>query len=801
MVDHQRPQPSRCLSYTSPARNFNEALPIGNGRIGAMIYGGLGSERISLNHDSLWAGLHPPAPRRAASSLAPIRAALFADDRAEAERLVETEHLTTFTQPYLPAGTLFIEWPEDAPGVIHGRALDLSTALAAATTDWAGGSVRREYFASAPDNVVAIKLDMQGVTDPVRISLQSLLEHQVVTLGDTLCLTGRAPSAVFWEDVESPTTESHQIFYDPVLSRRFAIRLWLGTLTGQIIADKTGLILQDTTDAVILIAIETDAAFADPADACERVIAAARSKGMAALVADHIQDHATLFDRFSLVLGDQPDTEFTSTDQRLASFGATQNDPGLFALMSDYSRYLMIASSRAGTMPANLQGIWNEDVMPPWWSNYTININTQMNYWSAEAHGLGDCHAALLDFVSDLARHGAATAQIQYGLPGWVTHHQTDFRRQTTPVGFSRPNDMRNASKWAFWPFGGAWLSLHLHEHYLYSGDLAFLRDRAHPVLKGATEFLLGWLIDDPRQPGLLTTAPSTSPENTYVDSAGLTRAIAIGSTMDISITKAVLQAFMASNHALGGIDAALSQRAQAAVLRLPALALTPDGRIREFDADWPEAEAPHRHISQLFALAPGAEICPRDTPDLAEAAHKTLERRGDSGTGWSLVWKALCWARLGQGERAYALLCLLLRVIRSDIREMASAGGGVYPNLFTACPPFQIDANFGFSTALNAMIVQDHRADVVLLPALPAALSTGRIDGMRLRGGLTLSMQWRDGHLLAAKISSPHAQTRRFRLAKHCVDVIIGPGNDVDVKTVLDESGMIQDKEFALTK
>ena len=467
--------------------------------------------------------------------------------------------------------------------------------------------------------------------------------------------------------------------------------------------------------------------------------------------------------------------------------------------MSHYSRYLLIAASRVGTQPANLQGIWNEEVMPPWWSNYTININTQMNYWSAEAHGLGECHTALLDFVSDLASYGAATARIQYGLPGWVTHHQTDFRRQTTPVGFSKPNAMRNSSKWAFWPFGGAWLSLHLHEHYLYSGDTGFLRARAYPVLKGAAEFLIGWLIDDPRNQGLLTTAPSTSPENTYIDSVGLTRAIAIGSAMDISITRAVLQAFIQVTRELidlGDFDDALSLRAEAALLRLPITALTPDGRITEFDADWPEAEVSHRHISQLFALAPGTEICPRDTPDLAEAARKTLERRGDGGTGWSLAWKALCWARLGQGERAYALLCGLLRLVSSDIREMANQGGGIYPNLFTACPPFQIDANFGFSAALNAMIVQDHRTDVVLLPALPLALSTGQVDGLRLRGGLTLTMQWRDGQLLEARVSCSHRQTRRFRLATRCVDVEMSPSHVIDLKTALDEAGMARQRE-----
>lgn len=266
---------------------------------------------------------------------------------------------------------------------------------------------------------------------------------------------------------------------------------------------------------------------------------------------------------------------------------------------------------------------------------------------------------------------------------------------------------------------------------------------------------------------------------------------------MDISIIRAVLQAFIAADHDLGGPDNALSQRALATLARLPELALSPDGRIIEFDADWPEAEAPHRHISQLFTLAPGAGICPRDTPDLAEAARKTLEARGDSGTGWSLAWKALCWARLGHGERAYALLCGLLRMTRSDIREMANLGGGIYPNLLTACPPYQIDANFGFASVLNAMIVQDHRTDVVLLPAIPAALSSGRIDGIRLRGSLTLSMQWRDGQLLAASVSSARHQTRRFRLGECCVDVTLSPGKTVDLKRHLTQTQVSQKQDF----
>lgn len=740
------------LDSAAAASCFNEAMPIGNGRIGAMVYAQPDHEILSLNHDSLWAGRALRGPNaNALHSLPLIRKAIFSGAMHEADRLVETTQGVEFTQPYLPAGFVTLDWQGTAPDTAVSRNLSLRDAMVSAK----GAGMTRRYFASHPAQQIVMQIEAdQGLLPAVSIRLGSKLRHTVRESDGGLILAGISPEDVFWEDIDMPTTQTHEVRYGPS-SRIYAIALVVESETGVVEVSEGAIHVTDFSDLTLRIALATDAQSEDPDACCTKILSPNVSCN--ALLAAHLESHRALYDAFDLELGG---TE------------PAAHSPVLDVFMVNYARYLMISSSRQGTMPANLQGLWNEDVMPVWWSNYTCNINLQMNYWMAEACGLSTCHMALIDFVESLVPSGRETARVQFGCQGWVLCHQTDYRRLTTPVGFGSGRHFPGSASWSMWPFGGAWLCLHLFERFRYGQDLNFLRDRAYPMMAEAAEFLLDWLLTDPEQPTLLTTAPSTSPENTYWHPEGYRASVCKGSAMDFAITGSLFRAVLAAAERLSLTNDPVLVRIASALDRLPKQGILPNGCLSEFGADVRGAEEPHRHVSHLFALTPGHDL----DPALQDGARTVLLQKGLTGTGWALAWKAKCWARLCDGQQAYAHLDALLRPERASHIEIAMDGGGVYPNMLTSHPPMQMDANFGYGAAVLDMLVQATESRIDLLPALPDEWACGRVRGLCLPGGGHLDFLW-DGATVQGKITGACGRIWTLALGHQIETVSLRPG------------------------
>jgi alpha-L-fucosidase 2 len=772
------------LWYSQPARHFNEALPLGNGRLGAMFYGHVEEETIHLNDDTLWSGHRAPEPvAGAAPALAEIRRLLFAGDNVAAQRLIEETMLGPFTQTYLPAGDLVLKVDSSAPAENYQRELDLRSATGRVIYTQGGVPHERETFCSAPHQVFALRLT--GVLN-FDLSLRSQLRHTCVASGREIQLLGQCPVEALWPPVYGDHQPEETLRYDregEALALRFAVVLRIVSTDGKIESHQDGLSIGDASEATVLLAIATSFSHPDPLAACQSSLDQASSLSYAELKSAHQKDHKRLFDRVELTLGSAPSPDLP-TDERLRQY-RNGIDPELETLLFHYGRYLLIASSRPGTQPANLQGIWNADLQPPWWSNWTLNINAEMNYWPAEICHLEECHEPLLALTADLAEKGRQTARVLYGCDGWVAHHQTDLWRLTTPVGKVDGRVNEGAALYAMWPMSGAWLCRHLWDHYLFGGDESFLRERAWPVMRGAAEFLLDWLVVN--ADGKLVTAPSTSPENCFLLPNGTSCAVGIHSAMDRSLIRDLFNNVLSAEKILHR-DGAFCRRVETALGRIAPLQIGRQGQIMEWDKDWNEVDPHHRHLSHLYGLHPGSEIT-TSTTAMADAARRTLELRGDEGTGWSLAWKINLQARLGEGERAYALLRRMLSVVEVETTDVvyANARGGVYPNLLCAHPPFQIDGNFGATSGIAEMLVQSRREDdrwtIDLLPALPSAWPTGKFSGLRARGGFEIAAEWKNGHLQRATILATRGGTLRVRLGTTCTDYETAPGQQLEIK------------------
>jgi alpha-L-fucosidase 2 len=782
------PDTNHTLWFAEPAAQWADALPVGNGRMGGMVYGYRKTERIALNEDTLWSGF-PRGKRKFEDTEKPAETYITStsDWPGSWNNPTAKEHLSKvrklvledqdyhgadheiqkmqgpYNQSYEPIGDLEIEMHHgDETALSYRRALDLDTAVATVEDDV---GFTREVFISAPAQVMVVRISPAQFDGKGTVGATIRLKNQFNATSknpstNVIHMTGKAPS----ETAPDYPGGKDPIRYSEVEGEgmHFAIALEAVANGGTTKPQPDGsLVIEGANSVVLYLGMATgykgfaalpDMPVAEVLQKAQNPVTAAKAKGYAKLLAEHTADHQKLYRRVALDLGKETNTPALPTDKRVTTF-AKNPDPSLLALYFNLGRYLLIASSRPGSQPANLQGLWCADRRPPWSCNWTANINIQMNYWHAETCNLSECALPLMDLIADVSKNGADTARINYSAKGWVSHHNIDLWRQTAPVGRGAGDPT-----WANFAMSGPWLCSHIWEHYLFTGDKQFLQS-AYPILKGCAEFCLDWLIEDGK--GKLTTCPSLSTENGFFAPDGKHAVVSAGCTYDIAVIKQIFASVTDASKTLG-IDAEFAAKLATAKSRMPEYKIGRWNQLQEWSVDFEEDEPDQRHMSHLYPVYPGAEITPRNNARLATAARASLQRRLDHGgayTGWSRAWAICLWARLEDGDKAWESLKLLMEhSTGANLFDTHPAEGGAI---------FQIDGNFGATAGMAELLLQSHDGEISLLPALPAAWKDGHVRGLRARGGLEVSLEWQQGSLAHAELFAVRSSKHTLRVPK----------------------------------